>query len=45
MEPVRAALTNKRSSAGGTVELIHIFGQEEALHRIQAAIQNINTYL
>ena len=45
MEPVRAALTNKRSSAGGAVELIHIFGQEEALHRIQAAIQNINTYL
>ena len=45
MEPVRAALTNKRSSAGGAVELIHIFGKEEALQRIQTAIQNINHLL
>ena len=42
MEPVRAALTNKRSSAGGAVELIHIFGKEEALQRIQTAIQNLS---
>lgn len=45
MEPVRAALTNKRSSAGGAVELIHIFGKEEALQRIETAIQNINHLL
>ena len=45
MEPVRATLTNKRSSAGGAVELIHIFGKEEALQRIETAIQNINHLL
>lgn len=38
MEPVRAALTNKRSSAGGAVELVHIFGKDETHIRLKHAI-------
>lgn len=41
MEPVRAALTHKRSSAGGAVELVHIFGPAETLKRLNQAIQNL----
>ena len=45
MEPVRAALTHKRSSAGGAVELVHIFGKEETLKRLNQAIQNLKDSL
>ena len=45
MEPVRAALTHKRSSAGGAVELVHIFGKEETLKRLDQAIQNLKDSL
>lgn len=45
MEPVRAALTNKRSSAGGAVELVHIFGSDETTRRLTQAIINLKTFI
>ena len=38
MEPVRAALTQKRSSPGGAVELIHILTIKEAMARLNQTI-------
>lgn len=45
MEPVRAALTNKPSSAGGAVELVHIFGKNETLKRLNQTIHDIELNL
>lgn len=45
MEPVRAALTNKRSSAGGAVELVHILGLEETLRRLDQTILNLKNFI
>lgn len=45
MEPVRAALTHKRSSAGGAVELVHIFGKNETLKRLNQTIHDLKNNL
>lgn len=45
MEPVRAAITNKRSSAGGAVELVHIFGLKETSRRLDQTILNLKNYI
>lgn len=45
MEPLRAALTNKHSSAGGAVELVHIFQKEETLKRLNQAIHDLQKAL
>ena len=41
MEPVRAALTQKRSSPGGAVELIHILTIKEATARLNQTIREL----
>jgi len=41
MWPVCVALTNKSPSPGGAVEMVHIFGKQESLRRIDLAIQNL----
>lgn len=45
MWPVCVALTNKSPSPGGAVEMVHIFGKQESLRRIDLAIQNLKEVL
>jgi len=45
MWPVCIALTNKSPSPGSAVKMIHIFGKQESLRRIDLAIQNLKEVL
>ena len=42
MWPVRTALSGKAVTPGGAVELCHILGKEETLHRLEKGIEQLS---
>ncbi|MBO6046709.1 MAG: glutamate--tRNA ligase [Erysipelotrichaceae bacterium] len=45
MWPIRVALSNKASTAGGAVEIAHMIGKEETIKRLKQAISDLEANL
>jgi glutamyl-tRNA synthetase len=42
--PLRVALSGKKSTPGGGIELAYILGKEESIKRIEIAIESLSEY-
>ena len=45
MYPMRVALSGKKSTPGGGVELAYLLGEKETLERMGSAIEGLEKYI